>query len=831
MSANFDLESFHARAQSIVENKSLISTNMYIEQLEDLINEIKPGNSPLHITPGTHELQGYLSKAKSRISSLFDKTPVGSCFLDANGKVVATNNAFCQILNLEQVACTGVDLRNFIDSESIELFNFQVQKIIASKSTLATNLKFIKGEKKVVVRFQTTYYNEGSEDFLQCIATDITDTKAIERELAASEAQFRNLLEASPTGILVLYKGRYIYSNQAAVDLFGYGKPDDLLEIPALETVVEGERAIMKARIERLANNVPNSPAEVTIICRNGHHKECESVSIPLVYANRLSALIMISDISKRKKDEKIIRESEKKYREMYQMLRLMCDNVPDMIWAKDLDNQYIFTNKAISEGLLNAVDTNEPIGKPYAFFAQREREKMTKNPDWHTFGELIQDYDLQVISNRQALKYDDVGNVKGEYLHLEVYKSPFFDSEGNIIGTVGSARNVTRKRWLERENDKMVNELTAQTARLNAVINVLPDLLFILNINGDFLDYFASNSNSLAFDPKRIKGLNLSSLFAPEEVERQIIIYKHCIETQSVQSFEYDLTADGETKCYEARVAPLNSTSVLAIVRDITEKKNSESQLKKYNAELIKAKDKAEESDRLKSAFLANMSHEIRTPMNSIMGFADLLNDPELDAEERLYYTGIILNRSEDLLQLINDILDISRIESGNATTSNSSCELNKLLDQLHLSFTNKLKLLPESHVQLVCEKDATTDKIVFEVDELKLKQIFINLLDNALKFTSSGSIHFGFKALANGIITLFVADTGIGIEPKYQEIIFERFRQAEIKNRNDYKGTGLGLSICKGNVELMGGKIWVESIPDKGSQFYFQLPFILQH
>ena len=828
MSSDFDLEAFSAKAQSILENKSLISTNMYIDQLEELINELNPGYSPLHIAPGTQELQGYLSKAKSRISSLFDKTPVGSCYLDANGKVVATNNAFCQILNLEQAACAGVDLRSFIDIESIDLFNFQVQKIISSKSTLATNLKFIKGEKKVVVRFQTTYYHEGNEDFLQCIATDITDTKAIERELAASEAQFRNLLEASPTGILVLYKGKYIYCNQSAADLFGYGKPDELLDIPALETVEEGERAKMKARIERLDNNMPNTPSEVTIICRNGQHRECESVSIPLVYANRLSALIMISDISKRKKDEKIIRESEKKYKEMYQMLRLMCDNVPDMIWAKDLDNHYIFANKAISEGLLDAADTNEPIGKPYAFFAQRERERFAKNPEWHTFGTLIEDSDLQVIKNKKALKYDELGNVKGKHLHLEVYKSPFFDSEGNIIGSVGSARNVTRKRWLENENEKMVRELTMQTDRLNAVINVLPDLLFILNINGEFLDFFASDASNLAFDPKRIKELNLSSLFAPDDVERQLLIYKNCIETQSVQSFEYDLTTNGETKWYETRVAPLNQSSVLAIVRDITEKKQIESQLKKYNAELIQAKEKAEESDRLKSAFLANMSHEIRTPMNSIMGFADLLNDPDLDNEERQYYTGIILNRSEDLLQLINDILDISRIESGNASTSNSSCELNKLLDQLHLSFTNKLKLIPESHVQLVCEKAQTTNKIVFEVDELKLKQIFVNLLDNAIKFTSEGSIHFGFKAVANGTITFFVSDTGIGIEPKYQEIIFERFRQAEIRNRNDYKGTGLGLSICKGNVELMGGKIWVESIPGKGSNFFFQLPFI---
>ncbi len=827
MPANFDLETLRSKAQSILENKSLISTNTYIAQLEELINEIKPGFSPTHFTQDTNDLQGYLSKAKSRISSLFDNAPVGCCILDTNGMVVALNNAFCQILNFEQKDCIGGDLRNFIDPESIELFNFQLNKITASKSTLSTNLQFIQGDKKVVVRFQTSYYAEGNEDFLQCVATDITDSKAIETELAASEAQFRNLLEASPTGILVLYKGKYIYGNQSACNLFGYKSPDSIEGITALDTVVDGQKHKMKDRIDRLENNMPNTPTEVTIISHNGQHKECESVSIPVIYNNRLAALIMISDISVRKKDEKIIRESEKKYREMYQMLRMMCDNVPDMIWAKDLDNQYIFTNKAISEGLLNALGTNEPIGKTNAFFALRERERHPENPDWHTFGELVHDTDLQVINSRQALKYDDVGNVKGEHLHLEVHKSPFFDSEGNIIGTVGSARNVTRKRWLESENEKMFKKITAQTARLNAVMNVLPDLLFILNTEGDFLDFFASDPTILAHDPKHIKEMNLSSVFAPEEVEKQLKIYRNCIETKTVTSFEYNLTANGETKHYEARVAPLNANSVLAIVRDITDKKLSESQLKKYNAELIAAKEKAEESDKLKSAFLANMSHEIRTPMNSIMGFADLLNDPDLDAEERQYYTAIILSRSEDLLQLINDILDISRIESGNATTSKSSCDLNKLLDQLHLSFTHKLKLIPESHVQLLCEKTVTDGKFIFEVDELKLKQIFVNLLDNALKFTLEGSIRFGFRMPENGTISFFVTDTGIGIEPKYQEIVFERFRQAEIINRNDYKGTGLGLSICKGNVELMGGKIWVESIPDKGSQFYFQLPF----
>lgn len=830
MTEMFNLESFRLKAQSVLECKELVPINEYILQLEDLLHELQPGNTPKYSPPGIDELKGYLEKARARINSLFYNAPVAYCVLDAIGKIVITNKAFRRLFSIDQAALDGEYLRKYIHPESVELLDFQINKIITTKTTLSTNLKFYKGDKEIFIRFQTTYYNEEGKDFLQCIATDVSDTKAIENELAASEAQFHNLLEASPLGVLVLYKGKCIYSNTAGASLFKYNHPDELYGITAIDTIAEESKPMITERLKRLEKNLSNDPVETVIQCKDGQLKTCETASIPVIFNNRLSALVLISDISERKNNEKLIKESEKKYKEMYQLLRLMCDNVPDMIWAKDLDDQYIFTNKAVSANFLNAVDTNEPIGRTDAFFTQRERERHPENDEWHTFEEICRDEDKTVITSKTTQHFNTQGNALGKFLNLDILKAPFFDSDGNIIGTVGSGRNVSHERWLQSENDKMFESLTIQSARLNGVMNVLPDLLFIINTDGDFLDFFATDPSLLALEPGLIKELNVKNLFSPEEAKRQLEIYTNCIKNQSISSFEYDLFINEETKYYEARIAPFSSNSVLAIIRDITEKKENEEKLKKYTGELIAAKEKAEESDRLKSAFLANMSHEIRTPMNSIMGFADLLNEPDMDENKRQQFTDIIIGRSADLLKIINDILDISRIESGNTSICTTNCDLNKMLDELNRDFASKLELGSKPGLRLSCEKAIHLGSFVFETDELKLKQIFVNLLDNALKFTRQGTIRFGYTMPENGTITCFVSDTGIGVDPKYHGIIFERFRQAEIPNRNEYKGTGLGLAICKGNTEIMGGTMWVESEPGKGSEFFFRLPF-LQH
>jgi signal transduction histidine kinase/CheY-like chemotaxis protein/flagellar basal body-associated protein FliL len=256
-------------------------------------------------------------------------------------------------------------------------------------------------------------------------------------------------------------------------------------------------------------------------------------------------------------------------------------------------------------------------------------------------------------------------------------------------------------------------------------------------------------------------------------------------------------------------------------------ELQESNNRIQKINQELVLAKQKAEESDHLKSAFLANMSHEIRTPMNAIMGFADLLKEGELTPEKRKQYSEIILSRSNDLLHIIDDILDISKIESGTVTLNYSQVSLNSLLDELLVVYTQKLKQIRKTEVELICKKGLNDKKASISTDILKMKQIFTNLLDNAVKFTDQGKIEYGYE-LVDNILTCYVSDSGIGIEPIYHDKIFERFKQAKINRPKLYGGSGLGLSICRGNAKLLGGDIRVESEPGVGSKFIFTIQYI---
>ena len=252
---------------------------------------------------------------------------------------------------------------------------------------------------------------------------------------------------------------------------------------------------------------------------------------------------------------------------------------------------------------------------------------------------------------------------------------------------------------------------------------------------------------------------------------------------------------------------------------------KQTNERIKKVNQDLIIAREKAEESDRLKSAFVANMSHEIRSPMNAIIGFADLINSRDLSNKEIKEFTSIIILKSNELLHLINDILDISKMESNTVSLYFETVSLNKILDEIHMVFQNRLEQAGKFHILLNCMKVPKDVNLEISTDATKFHQIFNNLLENAIKFTDTGLIEFGYMSHNNKQLTCFVRDTGIGIDQKYHDRIFEIFRQADNDLRRNYGGTGLGLAICKGNTTLLGGEIRVESEQGRGSTFIFSI------
>lgn len=274
----------------------------------------------------------------------------------------------------------------------------------------------------------------------------------------------------------------------------------------------------------------------------------------------------------------------------------------------------------------------------------------------------------------------------------------------------------------------------------------------------------------------------------------------------------------NGENKYFVARIIRLLKNRLMVVLTDITEIRNHE-------MELVMAKKRAEASDKLKSAFLANMSHEIRTPMNAIVGFSSLLQKTSITEERKEKYIKLIQSSSNSLLTLINDIIDISKLESGQLNISPEVVDIASLLTEVYYIQKVLFEEDDQGKVRLLL---SIPGPLTLKVDPQRLRQILVNLIHNAYKFTDRGRVEFGFfpvEADANEV-TFYCSDSGCGISAEYSDKVFERFMSFEPSTEKVSSGTGLGLAISKNLVELMGGRIWFNSEKREGTTFFFTLP-----
>ena len=244
------------------------------------------------------------------------------------------------------------------------------------------------------------------------------------------------------------------------------------------------------------------------------------------------------------------------------------------------------------------------------------------------------------------------------------------------------------------------------------------------------------------------------------------------------------------------------------------------------FEIELAKAKEKIEESNKIKTTFLSNISHEIRTPMNTIIGFTELLNIGEISIEKRQEYLSIIKNKSKQLLSLIDDIAELSKFESGELLLNKSETNLSKFFNDLHTEYEKELKLRNKQNIELYLKLPTEQNITTIHADSGRLHQILNYLLDNALKFTEKGYIQFGYEMKDQRNLQFFVKDTGIGISKEAQKYLFNRFHIKEESYDKNAQNTGLGLTLSRAIVDLFGGKISVESSPGNGTTFYFTIP-----
>jgi signal transduction histidine kinase len=241
--------------------------------------------------------------------------------------------------------------------------------------------------------------------------------------------------------------------------------------------------------------------------------------------------------------------------------------------------------------------------------------------------------------------------------------------------------------------------------------------------------------------------------------------------------------------------------SAIMELATDTSDRKHVE-------MELVRAKEKAEESDKLKSAFLANMSHEIRTPVNGITGFLQFLNNDNLLPQRRREYINIINNSSVQLVKLIDDIIDVAKIEARQMNINPGPVNINDLMKELHLFFETGMRAADKEHVSLILDDSGFIDNCIAYIDSIRLRQIIANLINNAVKFIEKGYIRFGYRQSFPDQLEFTVEDTGIGMKPEHREIIFERFRQAESHGAKLYGGAGLGLYISKSVDLLKSGK-----------------------
>lgn len=383
------------------------------------------------------------------------------------------------------------------------------------------------------------------------------------------------------------------------------------------------------------------------------------------------------------------------------------------------------------------------------------------------------------------------------------------FDFKGEVIALEGFIQDISDRKKTQIaliDSEEKYRRLVE-----NALVGV-----YSTSVHGELIIANEALRRMLEFDSieELLAVENVTTLYKdPEDRIRMLEIMQ-----QKARVIDYELTwiTKKGKEIVVVISSLLNADIISGMVMDITQRKHSEKQL-------LEQKERAEQSDKLKASFLANISHEIRTPLNGILGFADILLEQDISKNDKQHYSNVIHNLSGQLLSIINDILEISKIETNQIKLSFAQINVNHILNKLYNSFEKQAKA---KNLVFSLNSELDENQAIIYGDNVRLAQIMTHLLNNAMKFTYSGSISFGCR-ICDDILQFYVKDTGVGIFPENKDIIFERFRQVEDAFTRKFGGSGLGLAISKALAEMMGGSISVDSASGKGSTFYFTIPY----
>jgi PAS domain S-box-containing protein len=803
------------------------------------ISKIKEGSDG-KLTNGSseyNEMDEGLNECECNFRVFFEESPVATLLSDIpSGKIVYANQRFYERFGLSSeqvVGKCGSELGILNRDEYQKYFSDLLGNNNGKVDNIELDIIAPDGKRNIEL-LSTRVLKIKGRMFCVCMMQDITAFKLATEALKESKELYRSLENATPAAITISDVNGYItFASSKALEIFGIDKNENIIGKNVLEWIVpEGKNKAIGYIKECLIGKI-QPENQFKLIRGDGGFFTGEINGAPLFDAHgKIKGIVFATrDVSGRKLIENEIRKTNILLEKAQEIARIG-------YWELDLKKQAVWVSSqarniyGMGDGTLTISDIQKiPLAQYRELLDEKLAGLIGRCEKYEVEFKACRKKDNEIIDISSTAQYNPV--------------------EEKVLGVIQDITERKKTEMMVNESNALLTSVLESSPNFNVIAldtnyrylafntkhkEVMKslwgkDIEHGMNVLDDVIEKHEDKYRTKSDFDRALAGENFSVI--EEYVDEKLSIkfwhhfyspiYSKDWQIIGLTSFALDIThqmQDRQLLQQNEQLLKKQNEEYLALNEELNE---SNSRFIKINEELVMAKEKAVDADRLKSAFLANMSHEVRTPMNGIMGYADLLKRGNLTSEKQNKYADIIYSSSRRLLRIINDILDISKIEAGQMNIIEEETSLKSLLENLYQFFIKEARL---KKIKLIKGNELPEEASVVFVDPTRLEQIISNLIDNAIKFTSIGSVEFGYNVQDKKMV-FYVKDTGIGVSEGKKSIIFERFRQAEETLSHQYGGNGLGLSISKGLAELMGGNIWIEPNETAGSIFYVSLPY----